>query len=95
MTPRLPRSHAGSTLRLIVGAASTLAAVLTALVGFLRLITVLERGGYGTTDMRVALVILGVSGALLSLGIATLIWEISKRYESPGEPEVGDRDTTR
>ena len=31
--------------------------------------------------MRYALVILGVAGAMLSAGIATLIWDIAKRYE--------------
>jgi hypothetical protein len=56
---------------------------------------VLEGGGYGTTAMRTSLVILGFAGALLAAGIATLIWEIAKRYESPGEPQVGDRDTSR
>ena len=52
-----------------------------ALVGFVRLVTVLEGGGYGTSAMRGALIVLGVSGASFSAGIATLIWDISKRYE--------------
>jgi hypothetical protein len=64
----------------------------TALVGFVRLITVLESGGYGTQSMRTALVVLGAAGACFAGGIATLIWEISKRYESPSEPKIGDRD---
>jgi uncharacterized membrane protein YuzA (DUF378 family) len=85
----------GSTLRLLIGATLTVAALTTALMGFVRLVRVLEGGGYGTTAMRTSLVILGFAGALLAAGIATLIWEIAKRYESPGEPQVGDRDTSR
>jgi hypothetical protein len=53
----------------------------TAAIGFSRLFNLLEAGGYGTPAMRTALVILGVAGACLATGIATLIWEISKRYE--------------
>jgi hypothetical protein len=52
-----------------------------AVIGFARLFGVLEGGGYGTSAMRTALVVLGVAGACLATGIATLIWEISKRYE--------------
>lgn len=85
MTPA-PRPDQGSTLRLLIGATLTLTAIILALVGFVRLIAVLEGGGYGTPAMRAALVVLGTSGALLAAGIATLIWEIAKRYESPREP---------
>ena len=28
-------------------------------------------------------------------GIATLIWDIAKRYESPSEPKIGDRQPPR
>ena len=96
MTPPRPSpSHAGSTLRLLIGATLTFVAILTALIGFLRLVSVLEGGGYGTTAMRMALVILGTAGALLAAGIATLIWDIAKRYESPGEPQVRNRKPSR
>jgi hypothetical protein len=78
-------------LRLLIGATLTFTAIGTAMVGFVRLVSVLEGGGYGTSAMRVALVILGASGAMLAGGIATLIWDIAKRYESPGEPQVRDR----
>lgn len=56
-------------------------AMATAVIGFARLFTLLEAGGYGTSGVRRALFILGFSGALFAAGIATLIWEISKRYE--------------
>jgi hypothetical protein len=73
----------------------TITAVGLALVGFVRLITTLESGGYGTPRMRYALFILGAAGAVLSAGIATLIWDISKRYESPGKPQIGERHPPR
>lgn len=96
MTPaRHPGADRGSSLRLLIGATLTITAVGLTLVGFVRLVTTLESGGYGTPPMRYALFILGTAGALLAGGIATLIWDISKRYESPGEPEVGERHPPR
>jgi uncharacterized membrane protein YqjE len=96
-SPRSPRTPPGtndsSTVRLLIGAGLTIAAVSLALIGFIRLIGILEGGGYGTPRMRNALVVLGTSGALLASGIATVIWDLSKRYESPRQPQVGDRDS--
>jgi hypothetical protein len=82
-------------VRLLVGATLVVTSLVLALVGFVRLVTVLEGGGYGTAAMRYALFILGSAGACLAGGIATLIWDIAKRYESPGEPQVGKRDPSR
>jgi hypothetical protein len=90
-----PRVDQGSTVRLVIGAGLVITAIATALVGFVRLITLLEGGGYGTPAMRYALVILGASGACLAGGMATLIWDIAKRYESPSEPQVRKRDLPR
>jgi hypothetical protein len=90
-----PREDHGSTIRLVIGAGLTVVAVTTALIGFVRLITVLESGGYGTSAMRYALVLLGFAGACLAGGIATLIWEVAKRFESPGQPEVRKGNTPR
>jgi hypothetical protein len=90
-----PRSNAGSTVRLLIGATLTMSAVGTAMAGFVQLISVLEGGGYGTSAMRLALFVLGAAGAMLAGGIATLIWEIAKRYESPSEPQVGNRNPPR
>jgi hypothetical protein len=42
---------------------------------------VLDSGGYGTSDMRFALAVLGFSGACFAVAIATLIWDVAKRYE--------------
>ena len=53
----------------------------SAAIGFVRLTTTLDQGGYGTPAMRFALFILGIAGACLGAGIVTLIWDIAKRYE--------------
>jgi hypothetical protein len=45
------------------------------------LFSILDAGGYGTPAMRTALVLLGIAGGCLATGVATLIWEVSKRYE--------------
>ena len=74
----------GSVLRLLTGVVLFIVAVVVAIYGFLTLVRVLEGGGYGTPPMRRALVTLGVAGACLAGGIATIIWEIAKRYETPG-----------
>jgi hypothetical protein len=68
-------------VRLLTGLVLTIVAVATAAIGFSRLFNLLEAGGYGTPAMRTALAILGIAGACLASGVATLIWEISKRYE--------------
>jgi hypothetical protein len=75
------RPFEASTLRLLVGAVLIAAALTTVLIGFVRLIGVLEGGGYGTASMRMALAVLGAAGAGLAAGIAIVIWEIAKRYE--------------
>lgn len=81
MTPPPRRSGQGSPLRLLIGLVFTIVAMATAAIGLSRLFSVLEAGGYGTPAMRTSFVVLGIAGACLATGIATLIWEISKRYE--------------
>jgi hypothetical protein len=70
-------------IRLSIGVLLCVAALGTTVHGFLRLTGVLEQGGYGTPAVRDALVVLGAAGAMLAGGIATIIWDISKRYENP------------
>ena len=82
MTAPPSASGGGSTLRLIAAVVLIIVAVTTAALGFVRLISVLDGGGYGTSAMRLALMVLGAAGAFLAGGVATLIWEISKRYEA-------------
>jgi hypothetical protein len=74
-------SSEGSAIRVVAGLVFTIVAAAVAIIGFSRLFAVLEGGGYGTPPMRHALIVLGVAGACLATGIATLIWDISKRYE--------------
>jgi uncharacterized membrane protein YuzA (DUF378 family) len=80
-SPPLPRRDTGSTLRFLTGIVLIIVAMATAVIGFVRLIDVLNRGGYGTSSMRIALIALGIAGAFLAAGIATIIWDLSKRYE--------------
>lgn len=82
MTPAQGTPGEGSAVRIVAGLVFTIVAIALAMIGFVRLFSVLEAGGYGSGQMRQALVILGVAGACLATGIATLIWDIAKRYEN-------------
>ena len=81
MTRMPPPTARGSILGLLIGVVLIVVALATVLIGFVRLITLLEAGGYGTPAMRTAFVVLGIAGALLAAGIATVIWDVGKRYE--------------
>jgi hypothetical protein len=70
----------GSPARYIGGMVCLIGAMVTLMAGFIQMIAALERGGYGTSSNTLAFVTLGAGGALLALGIALLIWEISIRY---------------
>jgi hypothetical protein len=76
----------GSNLRFVVGVLLCMMAVVTSVYGFVRLTSVLDQGGYGTSAQHGALLVLGLGGALLATGIATVIWDVSQRYESPDKP---------
>jgi hypothetical protein len=82
MRPTAP-SNGGSGWRLLTGALLFIVAMVIAVYGFLSLVRVLDSGGYGTPAMRTALVTLGFAGACFAGGVATIIWDISKRYERP------------
>lgn len=81
MTRPSPSSGDGSLIRLLIGVALIVAALSMMLIGFVRLIRVLEGGGYGSPAMRRTLALLGGAGAFFAAGIATVIWDIAKRYE--------------
>lgn len=83
--PPPPRGR-GSSLRFVFGLSLCLVAIVVTVYGFVRLATVLDQGGYGTPAQRNALGVLGLAGALLAAGIATIIWDVSKRYEEPDRP---------
>lgn len=83
MTPEPEQSAGeGSLLRVLAGVVMIIVALTAATLGFVRLVNILDGGGYGTTSMRQALIIIGVAGGLLAGGVATLIWDIAKRYEN-------------
>ena len=48
--------------------------------GAIQRVRSLERGGYGTSSIDLALIWLGVGGGLLGIGVSLLIWELSVRH---------------
>ena len=70
----------GSPARYIFGLVCLVTSLITLPAGFLQMVNALENGGYGTSRNTMAFVTLGVGGALLGLGIALLIWELSVRH---------------
>lgn len=74
-----PRSP-GSSIRFVIALVSLLGALVALPAGGLQMVRTLERGGYGTTDLDMAMVWLAVGGALLGLGISLMIWELSVRH---------------
>jgi hypothetical protein len=78
MKPEGPQR--GSPARYVSGLVCLIAAMVTLPAGFVQMIVALERGGYGTSSNTLALAWLALGGALLGLGMALLIWELSVRY---------------
>ena len=70
----------GSSIRYVAGVVSLIAALVALAAGAVQMVSTLERGGYGTTGINVALVWLAAGGALLGLGISLMIWELSVRH---------------
>lgn len=68
-----------SGVRLALGALSFLAAVGTLPIAFVRLHTALEGPGYGSPEVRWALIVLGATGAALGTGVCLLVWEGAAR----------------
>lgn len=69
-----------SPVRYVVGLVSLVASLVTLAVGFVMLVLALEHGGYGTSQVDLALYILSAGGGLLGLGIVLVIWELSVRH---------------
>lgn len=80
MTMPAPLPGPKSLPRTLAGVIALIASMLVIAAGFIRLVTALQAGGYGTSAVTWALVVLGLGGGLLALGIALLIWELSVRY---------------
>ena len=70
----------GSPIRYVAGLVSLFASLVTLAGGFVQMVLALERGGYGTSSVDVAIYWLGAGGGLLGLGIVLLIWELSVRH---------------
>ena len=70
----------GSSIRYVTGIVSLIAALIALAGGAAQMVRTLERGGYGTTGINVALAWLAVGGALLALGVSLVIWELSVRH---------------
>ena len=70
----------GSAIRYVIGMVSLIGALVALPAGGIQMVRTLERGGYGTSDIDVALMWLGAGGALLGVGISLMIWELSVRH---------------
>jgi hypothetical protein len=70
----------GSSIRYIVGVVSLISAFVALAAGAIQMVSTLERGGYGTSGIDVALLWLAAGGALLGLGVSLVIWELSVRH---------------
>ena len=70
----------GSPVRYVTAMVCLMAAMVSLPAGFLQMVRSLERGGYGTSSINVALIWLGVGGGFLGFGVALLIWELSVRH---------------
>lgn len=82
MTQRLKRGgpQPGSPTRYVAAMVSLFGAMVAIPGGAIQMIRSLERGGYGTTSIDIAVIWLAVGGALLGIGISLLIWELSVRH---------------
>ena len=69
-----------SPIRYVSAMVSLFGAMVALPAGGIQLIRSLERGGYGTTSIDVALIWLAIGGGLLGVGVSLLIWELSVRY---------------
>jgi hypothetical protein len=75
-----PGPQRGSPVRWVVGMVSLLGALVALPAGGVQMVRALERGGYGTGAVDVALLWLAVGGGLLGIGISLIIWELSVRH---------------
>jgi hypothetical protein len=64
----------------VFGMVCLIASLVVMPAGFLQMVYALEHGGYGTSSNTLALITLGVGGALLGIGMSLVIWELSIRH---------------
>ena len=70
----------GSPIRYVSAITLLVVALVTLLSGGFMMVGALERGGYGTSSITRALMVLGAGGGFLAIGISLLIWELSIRH---------------
>lgn len=70
----------GSPIRYVTAMVSLFGAMVALPAGAIQMVQTLERGGYGTASINVALIWLGLGGGLLGVGVSLLIWELSVRH---------------
>jgi hypothetical protein len=70
----------GSSIRYVVGLVSLVGSFVALAAGGVQMVSTLERGGYGTSGIDVAIAWLVAGGALLGIGISLVIWELSIRH---------------
>ena len=66
---------------LATGILLTMGGIGGAALGLTGLFAALESSGYGSVEIRNALIFVGLSGAALGTGVTLVIWEISQRLE--------------
>lgn len=70
----------GSPIRYLSGIVLLVVALVTLLSGGFMMVGALERGGYGTSTVDRALMVMSAGGGCLAIGISLLIWEFSIRH---------------
>jgi hypothetical protein len=74
-----PAASRTSTVRLVAGVAILLAAAVATWTGFSGLFAALDAHGYGSPEVRRALIWMGVAGGAIGAGVSLLVWELSIR----------------
>ncbi|MFN2446167.1 MAG: hypothetical protein ABR606_11390 [Vicinamibacterales bacterium] len=85
----LASSPKRSSGRLLAGIVILLGAVVAAWTGFSTLFAALDTHGYGSPEVRRALVWMGLAGAGVGAGVCLLIWEISIRLSTKSTEDRG------
>ena len=70
----------GSSIRYVIGLVSLVGAFVALAAGGMQMVRTLERGGYGTSGIDVAIAWLVAGGALLGIVVSLVIWELSIRH---------------
>ena len=69
-----------SPARYVAAGVCLISAMVCLPAGFIQMVLVLQRGGYGTSSITYAIAWLAVGGGLLGLGMALMLWELSVRH---------------